>query len=695
MNMKQWAADLIAADKKKSMPVLTFPAIQDMGITVKDLIYSVDYQTEAMKRIHDRTDMAATLAFMDLSVEAESFGSNIRYTDEEVPTVIGSIIDEDTDIDSIKIPDPTEGRCGVCIESVRNVAKLIDDRPVIAGNIGPFSLAGRLMDVNEVMYMCYDEPELVHAVLDKVTDFLVAYTKEFKAAGADGILMAEPLAGLLSPELTEEFSNPYVKRIVDECQDDEFLVIVHNCGSSVKQTIDTIVETGAAGFHFGNAVDMAEIMPHIPADVFAMGNVDPASQFRNGTPESVYNRTLEVLESCAQYPNFIISSGCDIPPVSPWENIDAFFKAVDDFYAEETEVASVPAEKHVPKMTARERFYATLNHEPVDRVATNPFIAGANRILAGCDHVTWVRDMDKCAKGYLEMGKLMPEMDFYLAAIDFTSEATAWGQKVIYTGNNPGKPDFSDMVIKGIDDYAKVETLDASEAERMQLLVSLCEKLVAGRDGDKPVIAYVMGPLSVLSMMRGQKKIDKDLRSNPEAVKAAVQKVTATLKQQAELLMATGIDGIMWDVYYAAASHTGKDTWKNVEFDAMAELAETVRAKGGVNFAHSCGNGVFMDLLIESMKVDCISFFHEAADCETMADVKAKYGDKTALMGAVTPWDSVFGTDLEWDLQCFEAIDTFAEGSGFFLAPGCFYPANASLGRASRMMHIATDYGVR
>jgi uroporphyrinogen decarboxylase len=254
MDMKQWVADQIAAPVKKALPVLTFPAAEMMGITTKELIYSPDLQADAMMYIHDHTDMPAVLAFMDLSVEAEAFGSDIRYSDNEVPTVVGSIIDEDSNVDLLKVPNPREGRTGVCIEGVRKVAERVDDMPVIAGNIGPFSLAGRLMDVNEVMFLCYDEPELVHDVLDKVTDFIIDYTKELKAAGADGVLMAEPLAGLLSPDLTEEFSNPYVKRIVDECQDDEFIVIVHNCGSSVKNTIDSIVETGAMGFHLGNAV---------------------------------------------------------------------------------------------------------------------------------------------------------------------------------------------------------------------------------------------------------------------------------------------------------------------------------------------------------------------------------------------------------------------------------------------------------
>jgi len=59
---------------------------------------------------------------------------------------------------------------------------------------------------------------------------------------------------------------------------------------------------------------------------------DPVSQFRNGTVDSIKADTKRILSECGSYPNFVISSGCDIPPVSPWENIDAFFAAVDEFY---------------------------------------------------------------------------------------------------------------------------------------------------------------------------------------------------------------------------------------------------------------------------------------------------------------------------------------------------------------------------
>ena len=330
--MNQWIAEVIESQKKKALPVLSFPSIQKMGITVAELINDSKKQAEGMKLIADQFPSAASVSLMDLSLEAEAFGAQIRISDDEVPTVIGALISEEEEAEALEVPQIGAGRTQIYIDAIQKACTKITDRPVFAGVIGPFSLAGRLMGVSDALIYCFEEPDMVHIILEKATEFLIKYCKEYKKAGANGVVMAEPLAGLLSPALAEEFSAEYVRRIVKEIQDEEFLVIYHNCGDSALKTIDTIVTNGCRAFHFGNVIDMEEIVKHIPDNMLAMGNVDPAGEFRNGTPESIYNATQEILRKCGNYSNFVISSGCDIPPMSPWENIDSFFKAVEDFY---------------------------------------------------------------------------------------------------------------------------------------------------------------------------------------------------------------------------------------------------------------------------------------------------------------------------------------------------------------------------
>ncbi len=332
MDMKQWAADTVAAKRKKALPVLSFPAIQLMNVSVRELISSAETQARGMITVAERVDSAASVNLMDLSVEAECFGGAVRMDEGEVPAIVGRVVTSEEEARALAVPKLGAGRTGVYIDAVGRAAAAINDRPVLGGAIGPFSLAARLMGVSESMLLCYDEPDMVHILAEKSAEFIIKYISAFKAAGADGVVMAEPVAGLMSPELTEEFSSKYVKEIVRAVQDDGFMVVYHNCGGSTLRCIDSILDTGAMAFHFGNDIKMADMLPHIPKDRLCMGNVSPAGQFRNGTPESVRRATLEVMEACCGYDNFVISSGCDIPPLAPWENIDAFFAAVDEFY---------------------------------------------------------------------------------------------------------------------------------------------------------------------------------------------------------------------------------------------------------------------------------------------------------------------------------------------------------------------------
>jgi len=305
-----------------------------MGITVKELIADSDLQAKGMKMISERVDSLASVSMMDLSVEAEAFGSTIKFSDDEVPTVTGALITSEEEAKNLVVPPVGTGRTSLYIDAIEKACKLITDRPVFAGVIGPFSLAGRLMDVTEAMIYCYTEPDMVHVIMEKVTGFLIEYIKAYKNIGANGVVMAEPLTGMLSPDLAATFSEPYVKKIVDAVQDDEFIVVYHNCGNNTIKMIDSILATGSAAYHFGDAISMSEMLTHIPKGTLAMGNVSPSAQFKGGTVESVKAETKRIMSECCSYDNFVISSGCDIPPTSSWENIDAFFEAVNEFYAE-------------------------------------------------------------------------------------------------------------------------------------------------------------------------------------------------------------------------------------------------------------------------------------------------------------------------------------------------------------------------
>ncbi len=329
MNMRDRLEEIKRASVKKPMPVLSFPCVQLMGMNVRELLSDPYNQANGMKAVADRTDSFAALGFMNLSLEAEAFGADVKISDTNVPAVTAPLTEDIEAAEKLEIPVIKEGRAGICIEGIKKALTLIHDRPVFAGVTGPFTLAGSLAGIGRA----FENPKLLHILLRKSTDFLTGYIKAYRSIGADGIFMAEPLAGILSPELAEQFSEPYVREIADAVRTEDFIVIYHNCGNGIIEMAESIYRTGCDAYHFGNAADMKTVLEIFPDDKIVMGNLDPAALLAEGTPEAVRRETLKLLEKCSVHPNFLISSGCDIPPFAKWENIDAFFEAAGEFYS--------------------------------------------------------------------------------------------------------------------------------------------------------------------------------------------------------------------------------------------------------------------------------------------------------------------------------------------------------------------------
>lgn len=330
--MKKWIEEVKASSKRVAVPIMTHPGIEYIGKTVRDAVTDGKVHFEAIKALADRYPSAASTVIMDLTVEAEAFGAKILIPENEIPTVTERLVSDAASVEALAVPTLDAGRVPEFLKANRLSVEQIADRPVFAGCIGPFSLAGRLYDMSEIMVAIYIEPDVIMTLLDKCTAFLIDYCKALKATGVAGVVMAEPAAGLLSDEDHMVYATPYVKQIVDAVQDDDFTVILHNCGN-MGQCTHAMVECGARALHFGNLVDIPQALQEVPEEMLVMGNLDPVNVIQQATPEAVMAAATDLLEKTATAKNFVLSTGCDLPPEVPEANIKAFFEAVERFNA--------------------------------------------------------------------------------------------------------------------------------------------------------------------------------------------------------------------------------------------------------------------------------------------------------------------------------------------------------------------------
>lgn len=329
-NMKQWVDGIIRQQAVIAVPIITHPGIELNGHTVREAVSDGQVHYEAVMTLARLFPSAAACTIMDLTTEAEAFGAAVAFSDDAVPAVANRLLPDVESIFRLQVPSLSAGRIPQYLKANLLAARAIADRPLFAGCIGPFSLAGRLYDMSEIMVLIYEHPEAAHTLLQKCTDFIGKYCEALKQTGANGVLMAEPAAGLLSNDDCMAFSSQYVKHIVDRVQDDDFIVILHNCGNTGHCT-KAMVATGAAAYHFGNKCRMEEVMRDVPPMALAMGNIDPVSIFKDGTPEEMRLSVRSVLDQCKDFSNFVLSSGCDTPPHTPMANIDALFSALAEY----------------------------------------------------------------------------------------------------------------------------------------------------------------------------------------------------------------------------------------------------------------------------------------------------------------------------------------------------------------------------
>ena len=327
MNMENWIKTIIQKQEVVAIPVMTHPGIELNGKTVREAVSDGTVHYEAVMKLCERYPSAAACTIMDLTTEAECFGADIEFSDIAVPAVRGRLLNSTEDIARLKVPSLAGGRIPEYLKANLMAAEKISDRPLFAGCIGPFSLAGRLYDMSDIMVLICEEPDAAHELLSKCTEFILKYCMALREAGANGVLMAEPAAGLMSNEQCIDFSSLYVKYIVNKVQTPEFSVILHNCGNTGHCT-KAMVETGAAMYHFGNKCSMCEVMEDVPPTALGMGNIDPVSIFKDAMPSQMKQAVCHLLEQMRRFPNFVLSSGCDTPPQTPLHNIDAFFEAL-------------------------------------------------------------------------------------------------------------------------------------------------------------------------------------------------------------------------------------------------------------------------------------------------------------------------------------------------------------------------------
>ena len=309
------------------VPLMGFPGARFTKTTIKQNLENSEVHFQSLNSLYKRLHPDAMITMMDLSLEAEAIGLNILKPDDASYTVKEHPVQTFEDIQKLKIPDPLQdGRMPIWIDVIKKMKESFDC-PVMAYIVGPYTLAGLLTGATNVVKGVMKNPEFIHELLKYCSRVITVFGNAMANAGADALIMLEPTATVLSPTQFNAFSGQYVAEVFKEW---DIPAVLHICGDTAV-LIPEMIKTGCIGISVDYMVNMADIIEVLPANKYLIGNIDPVNIIAFASKEELAVEVNKLLKDMEGKKNFILSSGCDLPPETKIENLDLFVSLAKDY----------------------------------------------------------------------------------------------------------------------------------------------------------------------------------------------------------------------------------------------------------------------------------------------------------------------------------------------------------------------------
>ena len=269
--------------------------------------------------------------FTDLYTQAEAMGAKVYYPVDETAYLEEPAITDIAEIDSLQPANPyKDGNLPHHLEAMKIALDEIGKEVSVTGAVTcPFTNASFLIGTENLVRLMLKEPQAVHRLCELSLETNLRYVKAIIDAGCTPSLTdAMSSCSVISPRQFEEFSFPYLKRLIEYIHLSGKSVTLHICGKT-SRIWDLMLKAGADCISIDNDADLGEAKQKVGSKVRLMGNVRPSEVMLQGTVNGVRNEVYGCVRKAYDNPNgYIVASGCSLPTETPFENIKAMLDTV-------------------------------------------------------------------------------------------------------------------------------------------------------------------------------------------------------------------------------------------------------------------------------------------------------------------------------------------------------------------------------
>lgn len=311
--------------------MVVMPAIKELGYAFPTVHTDANKLAQAAMLSAKMFDFDSVIVPFDMCCESEAVGNTISLYENSMDILYPTIPEKMwKKLDQLDIPSDImkRGRMPMILEAIKIAKKEAPDHAIGAWQLGPFTMAGQLLELDVLLKGVFKQKELVIRALDQITDMIIEVGKAQLAAGADYITLREMATGsdLLSPRTWKTMIQPRVTKILEAWGDAP--KVLHICGAT-DLIIEMMNECGADALSVDIKNNLVETRKKLGDDVLIFGNFDvfelPCKE------ETTVEEAIEAIKVNIDGGVDAIWPGCDLWPDIKEENMRAIVKTAREY----------------------------------------------------------------------------------------------------------------------------------------------------------------------------------------------------------------------------------------------------------------------------------------------------------------------------------------------------------------------------
>lgn len=300
-----------------------------------DLCRNAELACEVTMQPLRRFDLDAAILFSDILTVPDAMGLGLYFEPGEGPRFERPVRDAAA-VRALPVPDVHESLRYVTDAVSRIRRELAGSVPLIGFSGSPWTLGTYMVegasskDFRHIKALAYDQPAVLHELLDKTARAVTDYLNAQVEAGAQALMIFDTWGGALAHDAYERFSLAYARQVIDGLirQHDGRRVPVVFFTKGGGLWIERIADCGADGLGLDWTISLDEARRRTGDRVALQGNLDPSTLY--ASPATIRDEVRRVLNEFGAGSGHVFNLGHGVHPQIPPDHVRAMVDAVHE-----------------------------------------------------------------------------------------------------------------------------------------------------------------------------------------------------------------------------------------------------------------------------------------------------------------------------------------------------------------------------